>query len=329
MAKSPSAGNPTAFRPRMVAPVRVHFSLGSFRAAQSMQRRNAKIFKELGLFSLKKKIEETVNRAEMMAPGAMKFEEERRIKQEEVLRECNLWDDDITSSNESLSAFADSIKAVNNLKDMWHKAEEAKLITQLAEMDIINGRLFEQAYSASLDVNDFLDRYEMSKLLRGPYDKEGACMIIRAGTEGTASEMWTETIQLMYTRWAEKIGHNVTGSETFPSSGGGTKLATIEFEKECMYGYLSGEQGIHRMIHSSLDGSIIRETCSASIDVIPLFLENMADYHIDDKDMEISSSSQEETFCKSRTTVSIRHIPSNTVVQCSGMQVRGANLQTR
>ncbi|KAG0501199.1 hypothetical protein HPP92_001271 [Vanilla planifolia] len=128
----------------------------------------------------------------MIAPVAVELEEERRIKQEESLCRCNLWNSDITISNESLITLADAIKMVNDLKDVQHKAEEAKLITQLAQIDLVNHKLFEEAYNASLDVSRFLDYYEMSKLLTGPYDKEGACMTITAGLEGVASEMWTE-----------------------------------------------------------------------------------------------------------------------------------------
>lgn len=69
------------------------------------------------------------------------------------------------------------------------QAEEAKLITQLAETDAINYRLFKQAYSASLDVSKLLDKYEMCKLLRGKYDTEGACMIIKAGVSGFYPEV--------------------------------------------------------------------------------------------------------------------------------------------
>lgn len=69
------------------------------------------------------------------------------------------------------------------------QAEEAKLITQLAEMDAINYQLFKQAYNTSVDVSKFLDHYEMSKHLTGPYDMEGACIVIRAGSEGTNSEV--------------------------------------------------------------------------------------------------------------------------------------------
>ncbi|CAH2050013.1 unnamed protein product [Thlaspi arvense] len=88
------------------------------------------------------------------------------IKQQEMVRQYNLWDD-LAKSNEVLVKLADSYKIVAALKDVQYKAEEAKLITQLAEMDAINYGLFKQAYTASLDVSKFLDKYEMSKLLRG------------------------------------------------------------------------------------------------------------------------------------------------------------------
>lgn len=64
-----------------------------------------------------------------------------------------------------------------------------KLISQLAEMDAINYELLKQAYDASLDVSQFLDQYEMSKLLSGPYDIQGACVTIKAGSEGFSPEV--------------------------------------------------------------------------------------------------------------------------------------------
>lgn len=64
------------------------------------------------------------------------------------------------------------------------QVEEAKLITQLADIDAINFGLFKQAYNASLDVSKVLDQYEMSKILKGPYDMEGASVTIKAGSEG-------------------------------------------------------------------------------------------------------------------------------------------------
>lgn len=76
----------------------------------------------LGFFSLKKKIEDAVLRAEMSAPTALELEEVRRIKQEEIMRGCNLWDDP-AKSNEILGRFADSAKAIDALKDLKYKVK--------------------------------------------------------------------------------------------------------------------------------------------------------------------------------------------------------------
>ncbi|KAL6273008.1 hypothetical protein ACE6H2_023700 [Prunus campanulata] len=72
----------------------------------------------------------------MLAPLALELEEARRNKQEQQIRDYNLWDD-TTKSSEILAKLADSAKVVDALKDLTYKAEEAKLITRLAEIDAI------------------------------------------------------------------------------------------------------------------------------------------------------------------------------------------------
>lgn len=69
------------------------------------------------------------------------------------------------------------------------QAEEAKLISQLSEMDAIKGELFKQAYKSSVDASEYLVRYQMYKLLNGPYDKEGACIIVTPVSNGVTSEV--------------------------------------------------------------------------------------------------------------------------------------------
>lgn len=72
------------------------------------------------MFSLRKKIEDSILSAEILAPTALEVEEARRIKQEEAVRECNLWDD-LTKSNEILDNLAESAKVVDALKDVKYK----------------------------------------------------------------------------------------------------------------------------------------------------------------------------------------------------------------
>lgn len=211
-------------------------------------------YKELGLYSLKKRIEDTVVRVETTASSALELEEARRIKQEEVLRKRNLWENP-AKSHETLSALADAIRVVDHLKDLRFKAEEAKLISQLSEMNVINGELFKQAYKYSVDASEYLDRYQMYKLLKGPYDKEGACITVTAVSDSIASELWAEKVFGMYTSWAQKQGCKVGLIEKCFSTSGHIRSAAMEIESEYMFGTLSGEKGMHRMIYSSLENS--------------------------------------------------------------------------
>ncbi|KAK2651950.1 hypothetical protein Ddye_011806 [Dipteronia dyeriana] len=283
------------------------------RASHSTDKQN-KVYKQLGLFSLKRKIEDVVLRAEMLAPPALELEEARRIKQEEMIHDHDLWDDPV-KSNEILIKLADSEKVVDALKDLQYKAEEAKLISQLAEMDAINYGLFKQAYDASLDVRKLLDQYEISKLLHGPYDIEGACVTIKAGSEGVCPEIWAEQLLSMYIKWAEKQGYKGRLVEKCCSENGGIKSATIEFEFEYAFGYLSGETGVHLLITSKNH----HEASPACVEVVPLFLETASDLQISDEDLVFSPPLMlGEAQSIAGPAVCIQHIPTGISVQSSG-----------
>ncbi|KAB1201444.1 Peptide chain release factor 2 [Morella rubra] len=293
----------------------------AIRASHFMDGNNKAYKPPLGVLSLKKNIDDAVIRAEMFAPTALELEEARRIKQEEMIRDCNLWDDP-AKSDKMLVKLADVAKVVDALKDLTYKAEEAKLITELAEMNAINYGLFDLAYNASLDTSKFLDRYRISKLLKGQYDLEGACIIITARSGGIYSEIWAEQLLNMYSKWATKQGYNGRVVEKCTSKNGGIKMATIEFEFDCAYGYLSGERGVHYMIDSQT-GPVLHEAFAACVDVVPLFLQTAYDQQIDDEDLVVSSTPKEESG--SERSICIRHKPTGIRVQSSGERSRFAN----
>ncbi|KAL3743239.1 hypothetical protein ACJRO7_018530 [Eucalyptus globulus] len=154
--------------------------------------------------------------------------------------------DDPAKSYDVLVKLADIARAVEALRDLTYKAEEAKLITQLVEMDAINYALFKQAYTSSLDMSKFLDRYEMLKLLKGPYDVDGVLMVIKAESNGNYHEKRRAT-------------------------NGGITSATVKFEFDYAYGCLQRERGVHRMISGSETGSTTDEV--ALNDLFLLFPE--------------------------------------------------------
>ncbi|KAJ1385179.1 Peptide chain release factor class I/class II [Sesbania bispinosa] len=294
------------------------------RACHSMANKKD-IYNQVGLFSLKRKIEDAVLRAEMFASTALEMEEASWTKQEEVVRDCDLWDDP-AKSNDILVKLANSAKVVDSLKDIRYKAEEAKLIKQLAEVNAIDYGLYKQAYDASLDVSKILDQYELSKLLKGPFDTAGACLIIKAGPGGIHPKLWAEQLLNMYLRWAERQGYEGRVVDRCPVKNRGINSATIEFEFECAYGYLSGERGVHNLIRGSPSGSSQLEDSSAIVDVIPMYLENALDLEIDSEDLIISSPlTHGEQKRLTELTVCIQHLPTGISVQSSGERSHFAN----
>lgn len=56
-------------------------------------------------------------------------------------------------------------------------------------MDSIDRGLLEEAVNIIKELNKALDRFELTQLLSGPYDKEGAVVSITAGAGGTDAQV--------------------------------------------------------------------------------------------------------------------------------------------
>ena len=135
-----------------------------------------------------------------------------------------------------------------------------------------------------------LDRWELERLLSGPYDKEGAVISINAGAGGTDAQDWALMLMRMYTRWAEDHGMKVTVDELSEGEEAGIKSCTIEIEGRYAYGYLRNEKGTHRLVRiSPFNANDKRQTSFAGVEVMPK-IEEEVKLDIPDKDLEITTS---------------------------------------
>ncbi|KAH1256058.1 Peptide chain release factor PrfB3, chloroplastic [Glycine max] len=198
------------------------------RACSSMANKKD-IYKQVGLFSLKRKIEDAVLRAETFASTALEMEEATWIKQEEMVRDFDMWDDP-AKSNDILVKLANSAKVVDSLKDLKYKVEEAKLINQLAEINAIDYGLYKQAYETSLDVSEIVDQYEISKLLKGPFDMAGACLVIKAGPKGIYPK---KSISIIELEQVNKVSNRLTVYLAQPHSYVSLTIAEFIFKLGC------------------------------------------------------------------------------------------------
>lgn len=116
-----------------------------------------------------------------------------------------------------------------------------------------------------------LEALELKNMLQGEADQMSCILKINSGAGGTESQDWASMLMRMYMRWAENNHYKVTVSNLQDGDEAGIKTVTMEFEGDFAYGYLKGENGVHRLVRvSPFNAQGKRMTSFASVFVTPL-----------------------------------------------------------
>lgn len=239
-------------------------------------------------------------------------DQEKTLKAKEgELAQPGVWND-----SENAQKISKEVSMIKNIVEPWlelkSQINELSEMVELGDEDLVN-----EIKTQVVELERKIAEQKKQLRFTGKYDKNNAILRLSSGAGGVDAMDFTEMLERMYLRWAEKSGFRATILERSLGESAGVKTSVIEIDGSFAYGKLQSENGVHRLVRLSPFNAESRETSFALVEVLPSIDEPGA-VEIDPNDLKIdvyrAGGHGGQSVNTTDSAVRITHIPTNIVV---------------